>query len=278
MIDNQRARYLILYLIFTTLLLVCPQLGRSQAPSPFLGSVPTGQATSTVLDLSLRDALERALKYNLGVIESSQSNRAAQAVRLRALNAMLPNVSTRIAGVLQQIDLRALGVNPNIPGIHLPTVVGPFGVADARAYVSQQVNWSDIKNWKSSSESERASQFAYKRDRDLVVLTTGEAYLLVISDIANTDSIRARVATAQTLYQNSVDQNRQGVIAGIDVLRARVELQTEQQRLISAENQLAIDKLALARVIGLRNGQEFRLTDSVPYAPLMEMSLDESLE
>src|SRR5262249_47544002 len=210
--------------------------------------------------------------------ESSQSNRAAQAVRLRALNAMLPNVSTRIAGVLQQIDLRALGVNPNIPGIHLPTVVGPFGVADARAYVSQQVNWSDIKNWKSSSESERASQFAYKRDRDLVVLTTGEAYLFVISDIANTDSIRARVATAQTLYQNSVDQNRQGVIAGIDVLRARVELQTEQQRLISAENQLAIDKLALARVIGLRNGQEFRLTDSVPYAPLMEMSLDESLE
>src|SRR5438876_11573573 len=33
--------------------------------------------------LKMVDALERALKYNLGVIESSQNNRAAQAARLR---------------------------------------------------------------------------------------------------------------------------------------------------------------------------------------------------
>jgi hypothetical protein len=50
----------------------------------------------------------------------------------------------------------------------------------------------------------------------------------------------------------TIDQNRAGVVASIDVLRARVELQSEQQRLIAAENQLAIDKLNLARVIGLR--------------------------
>jgi outer membrane protein TolC len=110
-----------------------------------------------------------------------------------------------------------------------------------------------------------------------VVITAGDAYLLVISDLATIDSIRARVQTAQTLYDNAVDQNKQGVIASIDVLRARVELQTEQQRLISAQNQLAIDKLILARIIGLPDGQEFRLADSVPYAPLAGISLDESL-
>src|SRR2546430_11391595 len=59
------------------------------------------------------------------------------------------------------------------------------------------------------------------------------SYLLVISDAANVESIRARVERAQTLYRNDLDQNRQGVIASIDVLRAQVELQTEQQRLIS---------------------------------------------
>jgi outer membrane protein TolC len=279
MIDNQRARYLVFSLAAAfVLLLPSPGAGAAQAQSPFLGSVPAGQATGTTLELSLRDALERALKYNLGVIESSENSRAAQAVRLGSLNALLPNLSARLTGSLEQINLRAGGFNLNIPGVHVPTVVGPFGVADARAYLSQQVfNLSDIKKWKSASESEKASQYTYKRDRDLVVLTTGDAYLLVISDIATIDSIRARVETAQTLYRNDVDQNRQGVIAGIDVLRAQVELQTEQQRLISAENELSIDKLTLGRVIGLPSGQEFRLADSVPYAPLTDMSLDESL-
>jgi outer membrane protein TolC len=75
-----------------------------------------------------------------------------------------------------------------------------------------------------------------------------------------------------------VDQNKAGVVAGIDVLRARVELQTQQQRLIAAENQLAIDKLTLARVIGLPKGQDFQVTDSVPYAPLDGITLDQALE
>src|SRR6266478_3423129 len=280
MIDNKQARFCAFYLCaFVILPIVASGARAAQAQSPFLGSVPAGQATGTTLELSLKDALERALKYNLGVIESSQNNRAAQAARLRSLNALLPNFSARLDGALEQINLRAAGVKFNIPGVHVPTVVGPFVVADARAYLSQQVfNWSDIKNWKSASEFEKASQYTYKRDRDLVVLTAGNAYLLVISDIATTDSIRARVETAQTLYRNDIDQNRQGVIARIDVLRAQVELQTEQQRLISAENQLSIDKLTLGRIIGLPSGQEFRLADSVPYAPLTEMSLDDSLK
>src|SRR6266516_3089668 len=280
MIDIERARFFAFSLsAFVILLILAPRARAAQAQSPFLGSVPTGQATGTTLELSLKDALERALKYNLGVIESSQNTRAAQAARLRSLNVLLPNLSARLTAALEQINLRAGGLNIHIPGVRVPTLVGPFGVADARAYLSQQVfNLSDIKNWRSASESEKASQYTYKRDRDLVVLTAGDAYLLVISDIAITDSIRARVETVQTLYRNDVDQNRQGVIASIDVLRAQVELQTEEQRLISAENQLSIDKLTLARVIGLPSGQEFRLADSVPYVPLTDMSLEESLK
>ena len=157
--------------------------------------------------------------------------------------------------------------------------MGPFAVEDARGYLSQEIfNWSDIQNWKSASESEKASQYTYRSDRDLVVLTTGNAYLLVISDPATVDSTRAQVRTAETLYQQDVDRGKQGVIASIDVLRSQVELQTQQQRLIAAENQLAIDKLTLARVIGLPNGQEFQLTDSIPYLPLDDMTLDQALQ
>jgi outer membrane protein TolC len=261
------------------LLAASPRQSPAQAQNPFLGSVPSGQATHTTLELSLRQAFERALKFNLGGVESAQNTRAAHALRLRSLNALLPELAVRVSGSSEQLSLKALGFNLHIPGFSIPTVVGPFGVADARAYFSQELfNWSDIKNWKSASESERASQLAYKSDRDLVVLTTGSAYLLVISDMALVDSTGAQVETAQTLYHNSVDQHQQGVIASIDLLRAHVELQTQQQRLIAAQNQLAIDKLTLARIIGLPNGQEFHLADLVPYAPLDGITLDEALQ
>ncbi len=279
MFGNQRVRLLVFSLsVLVAFLLGSQSSSTGQTRNPFLGSVPSGQATGTTLELSLKEAFERGLKYNLGVIESSQNTRAAHAVRLRSLNALLPNLSARVSGALEQINLKANGFNFSFPGVRIPTIVGPFGVADARAYLSQEVfNWSDIKNWKSTSESERASQYSCKSDRNLVVSTTGNAYLLVISDLATVDSVRAQVKTAQTLYQNDVDLDKEGLVANVDVLRARVELQTQQQQLIAAENQLAIDKLTLARVIGLPNGQEFQLTDSVPYAALAGITLEQGL-
>jgi outer membrane protein TolC len=260
-------------------LLSSPGSSPAQTRDHFSGSVPSGTATGTTLDLSLQDAFQRALKYNLGEIESSQNTRAAHAVRLRGLNALLPNLSARLSGAVQQVDLPSQGFNLLPLPIRIPATIGPYGIADARAYLSQEIfNWSDIKNWKSTTESEKASQYTYKSDRNLVVFTTGNAYLLVISDMATVDSVRAQVKTAQTLVDNDVDLNQHGLIASIDLLRARVEFQTQQQRLIAAQNQVAIDKLTLARVVGLPNGQEFRLTDSVPYASLDGITQEQALQ
>jgi outer membrane protein TolC len=249
-----------------------------QGQSPFFGSVPTGDATGTTLQLSLRDALDRALKHNLGLIQSDQGTRTAHAARLRSLSDLLPDVSAQVSGTREQINLQASGFDVSIPGVSIPAVVGPFGVADARLYVSQQIfNLSDIRNWRSAAESERAARYSYKSDRDLVVLATGNAYLIVISDHATVESTLAQVTTAGALHERARDQNQAGVIAGIDVLRAQVELQTQRQRLIGAESQLAIDKLALARIIGLPKGQVFEVTDAIPFAPLDGVTVDQAL-
>ena len=251
-----------------------------QPQSPFQGSVPTGQPTGTTLALSLKDAFDRALRYNLGVIESDQNTRAARAARLRNLSNLLPNLSGRVSGTVEQINLRAQGLSQiSIRGVGIPTLVGPFAVADVRGYLTQEIfNWSDIENWRSASQSEKASLHSYKSDRDLVILVAATAYLQVISDVASVESNRAQVRTNQVLYEQDIDRNKVGVIASIDVLRAKVQLQTQQQQLIAAENQLAIDKLTLARIIGLPNGQEFQLTDTVPYAPLTGITLEQALQ
>jgi outer membrane protein TolC len=249
--------------------------------SPFQGSVPTGKPTGTVLPIGLKEALDHSLKYNLGIIESDQNTRAARAQRLRNLSTLLPTLYGQTYTELQQVNLQALGLRLNtihIPGFSIPTIVGPFAVQDVRGYLTQNVfNWSDIENWRSASQSETASKLSYKSDRDLVVLVTATSYLQVVADIANVESNQAQVRTNQAIYDRNVDQLAQGVIASIDALRSKVQLQTQQQQLIAVQNQLSIDKLTLARIIGLPNGQEFELTDKVPYTELTGITLEQAL-
>ncbi len=245
--------------------------------SPYLGSVPTGTATNTVLELSLSDALDRGLKYNLGLIESDVRTRTTRAERLRSLNELLPNVSATISQTVEQVNLRALGLKLPIAGF--PVVVGPFGVQDARGNVSQKLfDWNSVQNLRASNERLKASQNSYKSSRDLVVLAVANAYLQVIADSSTIESQQAQLSTSQALYQRARDQRAAGVAARIDELRAQVELQTQQQRLITARDQQSKDMLSLARAIGLPTGQGFSLTDNAPFALPQGVSLDKALQ
>jgi len=245
--------------------------------SPYLGSVPTGTPTGTVLQLSLSDALDRGLKYNLGLIESDVRTRTARAERLRTLNELLPNVNASISQTVEQVNLRALGLKLPIAGF--PVIVGPFGIQDARGNVSQKLfDWNSVENLRASNERLKASQNSYKSSRDLVVLAVANAYLQVIADSSSIESQQAQLSTSQALYQRARDQRAAGVAAHIDELRAQVESQTQQQRLIAARDQRSKDMLNLARAIGLPAGQEFTLADNVPYAPLEGVSLDKALQ
>jgi outer membrane protein TolC len=250
-----------------------------QGQSPFLGSVPTGKATGTVIPLSWSDALARGLRFNLGLIESDVDVRRARAEKLRSLSDLLPNVNASITQSAEQVNLRALGININIPGARVPVVVGPFGVEDARGFWSQKLfDWSSVQRLRASLRSEKAADLSSKNSRELVVLAVANAYLQVIADQATVESQQAQVETSRALYQRASDQTTAGVAARINALRADVELQTQQQRLIAAKDQLAKDDLVLARAIGLPAGQEFALTDSAPYSPLQEVTLDQALQ
>jgi outer membrane protein TolC len=110
------------------------------------------------------------------------------------------------------------------------------------------------------------------------VLAVGYTYLQAIADEARIQTAEAQVNTAQALYDQASDQVTAGTSPAIDGLRAKVELQTRQQQLIQAKNTFAIQKLTVARVIGLAPGQEFEFTDKSPYQPFEGISVDEALK
>jgi outer membrane protein TolC len=244
----------------------------------FQGSVPTGVPSPTPLSLTFRDAIDRGLKANLGLLLSGQVSEAARGGRLRSLSALLPQVNGEVSENVQQINLKTRGIDFHLPGFSTPTIVGPFHYSDARANASFSVfDYSLRQSYRAAKEDERAAQLSFKDARDLVVESVANAYLLVIAGSSRVQSLRAQVETDQAIYERTANQKRAGTTAAIDVLRAQVQLEQEQQQLIAQENQVAKDKLALGRVIGLPSGQQFTIADTEPYSPLAEMTPDQAL-
>jgi outer membrane protein TolC len=244
--------------------------------NPLMGGIPTGKPTGAVIPLSLSDALQRGLNYNLGILLSTESIGAARGTRILALSQLLPHVNAGVTEVQQQINLAAFGFQ-GFPGMHM--IVGPFNVFDARAQVNQTVlDFSALNRYRAAKENVKAVQFATENTRALVVYVCANLYLQAVASNSRIEATKAQVHTAQVLYNLAADQKSAGVVSGIEVLRAQVELQAQQQRLIVAEDQYAKNKLSLARAIGLPLGQEFALTDAMSYVAFPAMSLDEAVQ
>jgi outer membrane protein TolC len=251
-------------------------LDSNSSQSPFLSSVPEGKATTGVVQLSFKEAIDRALRSNLGLLLASDSSLAARGAKWQELSHLLPNVSAAATQSATQIDLAALGFRFNFPGIS--SVVGPIGTFDARAYASAPLlDWHYLERERGARANESAARYKYNDARELVVLAAGNEYLLTIAAAARVDAAQAQVESSQALYNKAHDQQTAGLVPAIDALRAQVELKTRQQQLIVARNNYAKQKLALARTIGLATGQEFNLTEQTPYEPLAPMSVEDAL-
>lgn len=244
------------------------------APDQFNGSVAQGTATAGAIRLSLQDAIDRALKANLGMLVRESAGSAARADRLRNLSALLPNLSAGVSEYETQISLAVYGLS--FPGI--PKVVGPFSYTDARAFANVPAfDWTAWKNLKASAENARAAQLSVDDGRDLVVQAVATGYVTILADSARIEVTDMQIATAQALADNTHDRHEAGVAPAIDDIRAQVELKTQQQRLLLLKNQLAKDKLTLARAIGLPSAQDFVLTDQAPYKALDDMKAENLL-
>jgi outer membrane protein TolC len=247
------------------------------AANPFAGSVPTKPLPGRI-PLSLQDAINLGLKHNLGLLLSSADSRAARGQRWQALSALLPHVSAAPYMAASKLNIDEAGFAGVATLFHISPSVGPFSYFDARAGVTQTLfDWKSINSARASAASVKSADYTLLDAHDLVVLAVGYVYFQAIADEARIETDEAQVQTAQTFFDQATDQVNAGTAADIDALRSKVELQSRQQQLIQAKNDLAIQKITAARVIGLAPGQDFDLTDKSPYLPLENMTIDESL-
>jgi outer membrane protein TolC len=241
------------------------------------GSVPSGPASDQILKLGLRDAVNTALRYNLGAIESGANVQIARGQRLIALSNLLPQVSAGASETVQQVNLGTFGLN-GLKAQGIAPVVGPFSYSSVDASVSQTLfSFESIQRFRAARTAEQAAQLSYQDILDVVTLTVGNAYLQIIEASSRIEAQEAQVANARALYDRAVDQVQAGTAPRIDATRTEVQLHTEEYNLSIARNNFAVAKLALGRAIGLPLGQQFELADTLPYSDITPLTVDDAL-
>jgi outer membrane protein TolC len=255
-----------------------PSATAAQRQNPYLGSIPA-KNTGAVITLSLQDAIVRGLRYNLGLVESEHASSDVRAERLRALSALLPQVSARATQAYESISYQEIGLKlpaiPGLPPLSLPATSGGFGYQDVRVAVSQRLFDRELRQrYQARKEDERASAFSIKDARDVVVLAVGTAYFQVVASGVRVETAKAQVAAAREFDQLTANRVKSEVSPEIESLRAQVERQSAEQRLTNVSNQLEIDKLTFGRVTGLAIDQKFELTDKPSPLRLAGLTLE----
>lgn len=252
-----------------------------QVQGPFTGSTSSVGKLPFSGRLSLREAVDRALEFNLGAVGLTEAVRQARGQSKIARSVLLPNLNANLSETVQQTNLRALGLHFDfpVPGFVPPTIVGPFNYFDLRASLSQTVlDLTARNNYLATKELARANELSVEDARDLIVLAVGGTYLQVIAARSRIDAARAQLTTAEALFKQTSEQRAAGVVAQIDLNRSQIQLLTQQQRLVSLENDYSKLKITLARLAGLPPNEQYEISDAIPFAEAPPLSLNDALQ
>lgn len=255
----------------------------SSTTNPFYGSVTVHTVSNEPLKLSMDDAIRRGFENNLGLKEAESGEKLFQGEKNVALQEFLPTINlTGGTGVFQH-NLAAQGFGPStlkqfgsvFPG-GLPTGLSLITKDDlTQGQLSfKQTLFSGvvIAGWKAAGAAARSAYFAKMSARGEVVQQVATVYLRCIADASNVDNATALVKADEVQFQHAHEAHEAGTAANLDEVRAKVQLQSQQQSLIAAQNAREKDLILLKREIGIDPGQTIVLTDPAPYSDLAEQT------
>jgi outer membrane protein TolC len=263
------------------------QQNPSSETNPFWGSVTVQTVSGVPLKLSLDDAVHRGLTNNLGLKEAEAGEKALHGEKNEVLQVFLPTITLSGDTGYYMHDLAALGFSPSViskfgslfPGGNLPsglTNITRDDLTDGKLqYEEVLFSAPAIAAFKAAGAAERSSYYAKMTARGEVVQQVATAYLRAIADASQVENALALVAQAQVLFDHAHEAHLAGTAANLDELRARVQLQGQQQALIAAQNQQEKDLILLKREIGVDPEQTVALTDPAPYSDLAAQTPEE---
>ncbi|HMD97180.1 MAG TPA: TolC family protein [Terriglobia bacterium] len=228
------------------------------------------------LRLTLRDAVQLALKQNPQVQVANLNVAESQQDRNIARSALLPHVGAEGSILVQRFNVYALFGRP-LAGF--PEHAGPAEDSQAGPQFSMPLfDLTLLRRWQASQQGVRASLSDEMGVREQTVLLVVSQYLGSLRAAADVKAAQSRVTLAQAIYDQAADLQKNGVGTGLDTLRSNVQLQNEKQRLVVAETALKTSLYGLARLLNLDVHQDVVLADEVSFFETPEFPVNQSLE
>ena len=257
----------------------------NSAANPYMGSVQAVVFSAEPKALSLDDAIKLGIQNNLALTLAREQQKTADATRLELVTVLLPDITLHGETGVHQYNLEAEGFHPASLGVFaslLPAgasassfpLVTKVDTTIGQVNFSQALfNWAGYDVWRASQAFTKAAYYNAQSSRGLVVLNVGNTYLQALAAKARLDYAQALLKTDETAFNQAHEEHLAGVVANLEDLRAKVQLQSQQQAVIAAQDDFEKAKIALNREIGLRPEQPIVLTESSPYAELHPMDL-----
>src|ERR1700733_13224027 len=238
-------------------------------------------ASSEPLRLTLHDAVEMALKQNPQVQIANLNIAVTQENQIVTRSALLPQANLSVSEAAQRENLEAF-LGAKIPGF--PEHSGPFWIFQGGGNGSVPLlDLAAWHRWRQSKESTTGARTEERRVREQDVQLVVSQYLGSLRASADVSAAESRVELAKALFDQATDLQKNGVGTGIDTLRANVQYQNEQQRLIESRTSLATSLFGLARLLNLDphqgdTNQPIELADSSEFFHTPAFSAEETME
>jgi len=255
-------------------LLLSPGLTRAQSAKP--QNVLPANAPAEVLRLTLDQAVGLAVKQNttaqIAILTAAQSTQDKNTARAE----LLPHAELDVNDSVQRINLQAF-LGRAIPGF--PQHGGPFQVFEAGPSFGTSIfDLTLFRRYQAARDTANASRADSLSTREQVILLVVSQYIGTLRNLADVEASQSRVDLAKALYDQAADLQKEGVGTGIDTLRANVELQNENQRLIEAQANRETSLFGLSRLLNLDPRQKIELADSLGFFDTPQPEVEASIE
>src|ERR1700756_1829549 len=269
---------IIFYLALLGLLFGASGVKAQEKPQEKSDMPANTQASVEPLRLTLDKAVSLALKQNptaqIAVLEAAQAVQDKNIARAD----LLPRADLQSSDSVRRINLEEeLGSAIPFPGI--PGHVGPLNIFNVGPTFGTPL--FDLTLWnryRSARDSANASKANSLSTREQVILLVVSQYIGTLRAMANVEASQSRVDLAQALYDQAADLQKEGVGTGIDTLRANVELQNENQRLLEAQATQETSLYGLSRILNLEPHQQIELGDSLSFFDTPQPEVEASIE
>jgi outer membrane protein len=228
-----------------------------QQASPQNVGPATVPSDSTVVSLTMRDAVKLALKQNPRLL----------AVRLQALESrqtanisrseFLPKATLVLEDQMNRLNLATLIGQENYP-----YSIGPY--SNIQLGTNFDVPLIAVSAWRSyQAEKQRAnaSELQTSDFQEAIASLVVGQYLSLLRSEATEQAVESRIELAESLLRLANDELRQGTGTSTDALRADVEVHVEKENLVRAQAQTRSFGFGLAQLLGLNQSQHVTAMD-----------------